>query len=573
MSFLYRMFRPGRFSWLVLFLLIGCGGGAAQPATRPPVTGESGLHPTEDPHPPTTIAHPTATAAPAAAPPTPEPPLTASPAPGTGTAPPPQLAAVEPLSGGDLVAITTDAGIRHQRMAGFGVTHNAYVYENRGDILPPLLRQEAIEFVYGQVGINLGNLEMSLLESPGSYGERDNDNDDPFQIDWGGFQTLRSDAIKEAIVDPAEPLGFTDYFLAQKVNVRWDSPWLANLRAVDYERFLDEIGEQAAAALIYWRETYGYDPQLLMLFNEPLSGNRELDGGSAREITDIIKRVGRRLRDEGFAGVKFIVPSEETVELTLNTASTILSDPEARQYVGVLGYHPYPYHSPYANLLNILNQAGQGTPNEAAVAQRGRLRDLAAQYEIPLWMTEVSHGNLDPLTFDSLRGRAIHIHDELVYADAAAYFGMLNMWDLVSQREHFGNDSLLATEGHIALIDQEQGLVYPTGMGYAIGHYARWVRPGAVRIEAASGDPLVLVSAFFHEDAGQIVWVLVNNADSPRRLEIDLNGLEISGQISGEWSTAEAPWQPLTPFVPVDGGRLVLTVPPLSVISLSAPTR
>jgi hypothetical protein len=58
--------------------------------------------------------------------------------------------------------------------------------------------------------------------------------------------------------------------------------------------------------------------------------------------------------------------------------------------------------------------------NPEKVAVRRSLRDLGRKYALPVWMTEVSHGDVPALSFDGLLGRAIHIHDELVYANAAA---------------------------------------------------------------------------------------------------------------------------------------------------------
>lgn len=69
----------------------------------------------------------------------------------------------------------------------------------------------------------------------------------------------------------------------------------------------------------------------------------------------------------------------------------------------------------------ILRASGSGRPDPASVEQRGRLRELGRKYGVPLWMTEVSHAEVDPRSFDHLRGRAIHIHDEMVYADASAF--------------------------------------------------------------------------------------------------------------------------------------------------------
>src|SRR3989338_3365615 len=134
-------------------------------------------------------------------------------------------------------------------------------------------------------------------------------------------------------------------------------------------------------------------------------------------------------------------------------------------------------------------------------------------------MTEVSHGEVDPRSFDNLLGRAIHIHDELVYANASAYFGMNNIWDTISHKEHFGNRNLFSEEGTIVLIDNDDTqTVYITGMGYAIGHYARWIKKGAVRIEAESSDPLVQVTAFRDDSQKRMVLVVINNASTEREL-------------------------------------------------------
>jgi len=90
-------------------------------------------------------------------------------------------------------------------------------------------------------------------------------------------------------------------------------------------------------------------------------------------------------------------------------------------------------------------------------------------------MTEVSNGAVPPLSFDDLLGRAIHIHDELVYANAAAYFGMSNMVDRQSIR---GRDPF-SEAGNIAIVDPIGDKVYIAGMGFAIGHSldSTWIPP------------------------------------------------------------------------------------------------
>ena len=470
------------------------------------------------------------------------------------------------------ILVNIDASITHQTMDGFGATHLPLVYESMGDVLTPKLRSEAIDAVYRQVRLNLGGLDGALLESPGNYEQRANDNDDPLTINWNGFQTFSADAIYSNVVVQAAPLGFTDYSLSQKINIRWASPWLENIRSTNYPLYLEEAAEQVVAQAEYWRDQHGSLPPYIVLFNEPFSGNGELLSGDTKEVIDLIKTAGSRLEQEGFADVKFIVTNEETPAKSLEVATAILADAEARKYVGVIGYHAYPYDSIYSSVLNILNTSGMGVPDAEAVAVRKQLQLLSEEYGVPMWMTEVSHGDVDPLSYEDFRGRAIHIHDELVYANASAYFGMNNMWDTTSQQLHFGDKNLFdySNEGNIVLIDNDEQKMYITGMGYAIGHYARWIKPGSVRVEAVSEDPLVQITAFISPDSSQLILVLINNNMFPREINLNLKSAELAGDVSGEQSTPDQYWSPVA-GVEASSDGFAVTLPAESVTTYMFP--
>lgn len=445
------------------------------------------------------------------------------------------------------------------------------VYEGLGDVLSPALRSEAIDAVYGQARLNLGGLNGALLESPGSYDQRANDNDDPLVINWGGFQTFLTDVTYSSVVALAAPLGFIDYSLSQKINIRWASPWLESIRSENYPLYLDEAAEQVVASAVYWREQHGALPRYIMLFNEPLSGNGELLGGDTKDVIDLIKAAGSRLAEEGFTDVKFIVTNDETPAKSLEVASAVLSDADARKYVGAIGYHAYPYDSIYASVPNILNASGVGVPDAEAVAVRDQLRQLGQEYGVPVWMTEISHGDVNPLSYEDFRGRAIHIHDELVYADASAYFGMNNMWDTTSQQQHFGNRNLFdySNEGNIVLIDIDKQKTHITGMGYAIGHYARWILPGAKRVEAVSADPLVQITAFISPNSGQLTLVLINNNTFSREINVNVKSVELAGSATGEQSTPDQYWSPVAEIKISAPDGFTVTLPGTSVTTFA----
>lgn len=465
--------------------------------------------------------------------------------------------------------VSVDAGITYQTIDGFGATHNSLIYDGPGDVLSPTLRSNAIEAVYHQVGLNLGNLEGALLESPGSYDQRSNDNDDPNEFNWAGFQTFGADAAQSELLALAEPYGFNGYYINQRVNIRWASPWLDEIRSADYRRYLEEAAEQIAAGNIYWRDKYGITPRYIMIFNEPLSGNGEVlsSDGNPQQVVNLVNAAGARLEKEGFSEVKFVIPNEETVAQSLETASAILSDPDARKYVGVIGYHAYPYGSTYADVNNILKTSGSGAPDPEALAVRAQLRQLSQQYGVPVWMTEVSHGYVDPRSYDDFRGRAIHIHDEFVYANASAYFGMGNMWDTNSHEMHFGNRSIFdpGNEGNIVLIDSDQQQVNITGMGYAIGQYARWIKPGAKRVDAATGDPRLQISAFLSPDLSQLILVLINNNTASKKIQVDVRSADLVGSISGEQSSSGQYWKAIPEFDTSSPTSFTATLPAESV--------
>lgn len=470
------------------------------------------------------------------------------------------------------VTIRVDAGKPHQTMEGFGATTTSLAYGAK-DNVPAALRAKAIQAAYGDVHLNMGNLNIEPFEaSPSNVFAPANDDGDPNNLNANGFNWIQSDNMFNKVVTPGKQYGFDDYWLGPVVSTGFSLAWVNALRSSNYGAYLDEIAEHVLAVVSHWRDAYGVTPRYLQLWNEPLSGNGELSGGSPQELVDIVKRTGARLKAAGFS-MRFVVPAEETESISLGHASMILADAIARPFVGAIAYHPYPYGSTYASVPNILSTSGSGTPQPAAVKVRNDLRDLGAGYGVPVFMVEVSHSELSFDDFDGVRGRAIQIHDELEYANASAFFGMNALWDSTSHAEHFSgraDPGFYSETDTIVLIDNGLGVVRISPMGHAIGHYARAIRRGAVRLDATSDDALVQVTAFRDAAQGRFVLVAINNAGAARQLDVALAGLSVSGSLSGEQSTASAVWAKLTD-VPVPQGTLSLSAPAKSVTTWWAP--
>ena len=462
------------------------------------------------------------------------------------------------------VSVRIDEAITHQVIEGFGAAHNEFFDMPSREDLMGTLRPRVIEAVYGQIGITMGHLDVGPYENfdPSSYTTA-NDDGDPFTINWRAFNFVRSEGQKIGIVDLARPYGFDNFTIHSGTNVRWSDPWLADIRKTNYRLYLDEMAENVVAPLIHWRDKFGIVTRWHHLFNEPTTGNAELAGRGVQEVVDIVKAVGARFRREGLGDLRMAVASEETEEASLATARAILADPEARRYVGAITYHTYPYGSIYSDVNRILATSGQGKPDAGRIKVRNEIRDLAKQYGLQVWMTEVSNGRAGPL--DSMRGRAIHIHDELRYANASSFWAMFQVWDTFARRGTCDEDCLV-------FFNRVRGTVSISGTGYAIGHYARWIKRGALRISSESDDPLVLASAFRDDARKEIIAVVVNNHREPVSASFTAAGNILRGdKVKGEQSGAEGFWLPITviPTEQRDVGSFSVVLPARSVTSLS----
>jgi len=468
-----------------------------------------------------------------------------------------------PVSGAVEVRVEVNTSAAHQVMEGFGATTVPLIYQNGADDkLPPALRTRALQAAYRDVRLTLGNVGIGRWEP-------ENDDADPMHLNEAALEIPGLRAINEKLLAPARALGADGLYPGNGISL-FATEWLQPLRANDYNRYLNECAEYVVSTVLEWRDVTGEIPRHYHLFNEALYGNVDLRGGSVNEITDIVTRAGAGLRSAGMP-TQFVIASEYSAAQSAAVARAVLADPDARQFVGAIGYHPYPYESAYASMENILAGPGTGRPDSAALADRRALRDLGRQYNVPVWMTEVSHGGLDPRSMDAVRARAIEIHDELAYADASAFFGMHGMWDSKSNTEHFGAErSLLKEEDTIVLVDIETSSVLITGTGYAIGHYARWVQRGALRVEASSDDPLVMVTAFTDNRRRKASFVIINNAEQPKTVRVHVAGLAFTGSLESEESRGDTRWKALARIAPSGAAKdgFVVVVPPRSVTSV-----
>jgi glucuronoarabinoxylan endo-1,4-beta-xylanase len=171
-----------------------------------------------------------------------------------------------------------------------------------------------------------------------------------------------------------------------------------------------------------------------------------------------------------------------------NYFNAIFGDPEAREYLDIAAIHGY---------------GGDGQQAGASADMWSRVFDLVRPYNKPVWQTETSsYGpDWDPMK-ESLSALAmgIDILDSLRFGNASAWI----FWTVGGSEK--GKYSLMTRND-------------PHKTYYILKHHARYVRPGAVRIDVQTGERNVPAVAFHHDKDDTLVIVVINNLAEGRRLD------------------------------------------------------
>jgi O-glycosyl hydrolase len=170
----------------------------------------------------------------------------------------------------------------------------------------------------------------------------------------------------------------------------------------------------------------------------------------------------------------------------------------------------------------------------------------------PFWITEGGTGGHDWPA--ALHEMGAMVHNALVGGNASAFVP----WQISEQRE---------SEHGLMVMDQF------TGKTRAAQHYFKYVRPGAVRVDATPSDEPVATSAYLHEADGTLTIVLTNPAKAEQRITLDLKGDAIAGlrQMKALRTSADEQFKELSEAA-VNGGKLELTLPAESMVTLHGST-
>lgn len=225
---------------------------------------------------------------------------------------------------------------------------------------------------------------------------------------------------------------------------------------------------------------------------------------TAEEERDFLRdHLGPTLQAAGL-GDKKIIAWDHNRDLIFDRANVILSDPQAAKYVWGIGYHWYE------------TWAG-GEPmyrNVAAVRE--------AWPHVNLLLTEATVERFDPARLEDW-ANAERYGSALINDFNAGAVGWTDWNLLLDQRggpNHVGNFCFAPVHA-----DTRTGTLTFTPSFHYLGHFSKFIRPGAQRVSAVSTRSTLLTTAFLNAD-GQLATVVLNTGAAEVRYRLQVSGQE-----------------------------------------------
>ena len=381
------------------------------------------------------------------------------------------------------VTVTIDGAKEYQTIDGFGGAESG--------LLPPASMYTTI---FDDLGVSVLRFAMfayteSLPDQPGDEA-RDNDNNDPFVIDWNGVATVILDKFAP-LLKAAQSRG------VKIIGTTWSPPaWMKQNNLVESSGlFQPGYEDELVEFIVIWvkgmQMYHGVHIDSVTIQNEP--DNLPPWPGckyTAAQITDIVKRLGARFQAEGIT-TEIHAPDITSLNHFITYGNAICQDPDAKNYVDTLATHPYG-----TDEYNPDNDI----PLWVAA------HNLSSVCGKNLWQTEFAEPGSPTVWSHSLLA-AQHLHNALVYGQVSAWL------NFQLYKTSGGGGGLIADDGT------------PYVKFHALKQYYRYVRPGAIRVSSVSGDTDIMVTAFNHQINNNFTIVVINRDTVDKTVSFNMSNL------------------------------------------------
>ncbi|MGL1888613.1 MAG: hypothetical protein OCD76_19025 [Reichenbachiella sp.] len=246
-------------------------------------------------------------------------------------------------------------------------------------------------------------------------------------------------------------------------------------------------------------ETLGIPIWGLTIQNEPMATQRwESCIYTAKQERDFLKNhLGPVLEQEGL-GDKNIIVWDHNRDLITNRANTILGDPEAAKYAWGTGFHWYETWTGSAPNFENLKRVKESFPNKKLMFTEGcneAFDTLKYQY----WPNAERYGKSMINDFNM---------------GTAGWTDWNILLDETGGPNHVGNFCFSPIHG-----DTQTGELIYTPSYYYIGHFSKYVKPGAKRVSTVASRSFLMATTWQNTD-GSMATVIMN--ENKRAIDFNL---------------------------------------------------
>lgn len=229
---------------------------------------------------------------------------------------------------------------------------------------------------------------------------------------------------------------------------------------------------------------------------------------TAEEERDFLKNhLGPTMQKEGLKDKKIIV-WDHNRDLIYQRAQTYFNDPDASKYIWGIGFHWYEDWSGGTPMYDNIRRVHEAFPDKNIFFTEGCAE-----------------------SFDSTRYHAWVLGEEYARSMINDFNnGMVGFtdWNILLDEtggpNHVGNFCFAPVHA-----DTRTGKLIYTNAYYYIGHFSKYIKPGAKRIAAASSRSALLTTAFKNPD-GKVVVIVMNENNKEFPFKLWINGQAAEGK-------------------------------------------
>jgi glucosylceramidase len=409
------------------------------------------------------------------------------------------------------VAVFVDPAKTFQTMVGIGGALTDAAAETFYK-LPADKQKEFMTAYYDKdkgIGYTFGRTHIQSCDfSSDTYSYVGNNDRDLKTFDIGHDKKYRIPFIKEAIkatgnklnlfVSPWSPPAWmktnNDVLHGGKLKPEFDQSW-ANF----YVKFINAYEKEGI-------KIWGLTVQ-----NEPMATQKwESCVYTAEEERDFVKNfLGPTLKKNGLASKKLII-WDHNRDLLYQRASTVLEDPAAAQYVWGIGFHWYETWTGAGMNFDATRRVHEAFPAKNLVFTEGCIEKFDFN-RLNDWSLGEKYGMSMINDFNS---------------GTVAWTDWNVLLDEKGGPNHVGNFCFAPIHA-----DTRKGSLIYTSEYYYIGHFSKYIKPGAKRITSIASRDKLSTTAYLNPD-GKIAVVVMNATDNdvPYTLWIKGKGVTTKSQ-------------------------------------------